>query len=73
MLCARIKDLARQNNVPIVENPPLARALYRDVKVGAEIPPSFYKAVAKIIATIMRLEDEKKRHREMAMGAGARR
>ena len=60
VFCMRIRELAKKNNVPIVENPPLARALYRDVKVGQDIPKQFYKAVAKIIATIIKLEQHKK-------------
>lgn len=59
-LSKRIRDLGRKNNVPIVANPPLARAIYRDVKVGQPIPRKFYKSVAKILATIFRLEEEKK-------------
>ncbi len=59
-LAHRIRDIAQKNNVPIIENPPLARAIYRDVKVGHDIPKKFYSAVAKIIATIFKLEEEKK-------------
>lgn len=62
--CMRIREIAKQHNVPIIENPPLARALYRDVKVGQDIPKQFYKAVAKIIATIMRLEEVRKGQNE---------
>lgn len=64
ILAKRIRELAREHRVPIVENPALARALYREVKVGGEIPNKFYKAVAKIVAAIMRLEEEKKRQIE---------
>lgn len=59
-LAQKIKEIARQNHVPIVENPPLARMLYRDVRSGSEIPAKFYKTVAKIIASIFRIEQMKK-------------
>ena len=51
----RIRQIALANGVPIVERPPLARALYRQVAVGQEIPPDFYNAVAEILAYIYRL------------------
>ncbi|MBU4524216.1 MAG: flagellar biosynthesis protein FlhB [Desulfomicrobium sp.] len=48
----RIKDIARENNVPIRENKPLARALYKVVEVGDTIPEEFYQAVAAILAQV---------------------
>lgn len=48
----RIKEIARENNVPIRENKPLARALYKVVEVGDTIPEEFYQAVAAILAQI---------------------
>jgi len=48
----RIKDLARFYGIPTVEAPPLARSLYRNVKVGSFIPPEFYRAVAAILAKL---------------------
>ncbi len=67
ILCQRIKEIAKQHNIPIVESPPLARALYREVKVGQMIPRSFYKSVAKILAAIFKLDDEKKKQRQMVL------
>ena len=55
-LAARIRELARQNTIPIVPNPPLARALYL-VEIDTEIPAQHYKAVAEIIAYVWRLRD----------------
>ena len=46
-----IRRLALENDVPIVERKPLARALYRHVQVGQEIPPDQYAAVAEVLAT----------------------
>lgn len=53
-LAARIRELARKNNVPLVENKPLARALYRSAKLGQSIKPELYKAVAEIYAFLFR-------------------
>jgi flagellar biosynthetic protein FlhB len=54
-LALRIRKLAMEHQVPIVENPPLAQALYKSAKVGQEIPASLYRAVAEILAYIYRL------------------
>jgi len=51
----RIREVAREHDVPIVPNPPLARALHDGVDLGQEIPPEHYKAVAQIISYVMRL------------------
>jgi flagellar biosynthesis protein FlhB len=49
-----IRQLAEENFIPTVEDPPTARALYAQVKIGQTIPPELFVAVAKIIASIMR-------------------
>ena len=54
-LALRIRELARRSGVPVVEEPPLARALYRRVKVGKEVPAELYKAVAVVLAHVYRL------------------
>jgi len=54
-LAQRIRQKAIENQVPIVENPPLAQALYGSVEVGQEIPPHLYRAVAEILAYIFKL------------------
>ncbi len=54
-LALRIRETAIKNQVPIVENPPLARALYGSVEVGQEIPAHLYQAVAEVLAYIFRL------------------
>jgi flagellar biosynthetic protein FlhB len=55
ILARRIRDLARDHAIPIVENPPLARALHAAVEVEDEIPPEHYQAVAEVIGYVMRL------------------
>ena len=54
LLAKKIKDIARENNVPIVENKPLARELYKKATVGDEIPQELWTAVAEILAQIFR-------------------
>ncbi len=58
-MAARIRALAQEYKVPLVANPPLARALHR-VEVDAEIPPELYKAVAELIAYVWRLQGKAK-------------
>lgn len=59
-LALRIRALAEENGVAIVENPPLARALYAAVEIDQEIPPDHYKAVAEVIGYVMRLKGERR-------------
>jgi len=54
-LALRIRQKAVEHEVPVVENPPLAQALYKSVDVGQEIPPHLYRAVAEILAYIFKL------------------
>ena len=55
-LCHRIKELARENGVPVIERKTLARALYAAVEVGQEIPYELYAAVAELLAYVFRLK-----------------
>ena len=55
-LAHRIRDVAEENDIPVVENPLLARALYAAVELDEEIPPEHYKAVAEVIGYVMRLK-----------------
>ncbi|MDP7038819.1 MAG: EscU/YscU/HrcU family type III secretion system export apparatus switch protein [Myxococcota bacterium] len=54
-LAARIRAIARQNGVPIVSQPPLARLLYRRVRTGREVPADLFQAVALVLAYVYRL------------------
>jgi flagellar biosynthesis protein FlhB len=54
-LAQTLKEVAREAGVPVLENPPLARALYRSVAVGKPIPPDLYVAVAEVLAFIYKL------------------
>ncbi|NMB11092.1 MAG: flagellar biosynthesis protein FlhB [Firmicutes bacterium] len=55
LLAARIREIASENDIPIVENPPLARTLYEATQVGREIPADLYQAVAEVLAYVYRL------------------
>jgi len=55
LVAARIRELALEHNIPIVETPPLARALYRHAELGQEIPAALYTAVAEVLAYIYQL------------------
>jgi flagellar biosynthetic protein FlhB len=51
----KIREIAEENNIPIVENAPLARALHASVEIDDTIPAEHYKAVAEVIGYVMRL------------------
>jgi flagellar biosynthetic protein FlhB len=72
ILAEEIKQQARWAGVPILENPPLARSLYRSVEPGESIPVELYAAVASILAFLyrQRVEDEMRQRRERAANAG---
>jgi flagellar biosynthesis protein FlhB len=55
LIARKIREVAEQHNIPVVENPPLARALHGTVEIDQEIPAEHYRAVAEIIGYIMRL------------------
>jgi flagellar biosynthetic protein FlhB len=55
LIAEKIKEIAREHDVPIVENKPLAQALYKGIEVGQEVPAELYSAVAEILAYVYRL------------------
>jgi flagellar biosynthetic protein FlhB len=55
LIARRIREVAQEHNIPIVENAPLARAVHATVEIDQEIKPEHYKAVAEIIGYVMRL------------------
>jgi len=54
-LARRIRQIANEHQIPVVENQPLAQALYKSAEVGQEIPAHLYRAVAEVLAYIFRL------------------
>ncbi len=59
LLAQKIKEIARENEVPIVEKPELARTIYKLADVGSLIPPELYKAVAEVLAFVYSLKKRK--------------
>lgn len=56
-----IKELAKEHDVPMIENRPLARSLYKLVEVDQEIPPELFQAVSQVIAIVIRMQERKKK------------
>jgi len=54
-IAERIKEIAAENNVPIVENPPVARALFKACEIDKEIPGDLYTAVAEVLTYVYKL------------------
>jgi flagellar biosynthesis protein FlhB len=53
-MARRIREIASAHDVMIIENPPLARSLYRTVEIGKMIPPELFRAVAEVLAYVFR-------------------
>ena len=58
LMALRIRDIARASDVRVVENPPLARALFRAVEVNRHVPPDLFRAVAELLAYVYRLNTQ---------------
>ena len=59
IIAQRIKEVAKEHDVTTVENPELARALYKTTEIGQEIPAELYAAVAEVLAFVYRLRNQK--------------
>ncbi|APJ02721.1 EscU/YscU/HrcU family type III secretion system export apparatus switch protein [Silvanigrella aquatica] len=59
LLAFKIREIAKQHDIIIVENKPLARALYKTVKVGQEVPPSLYQSIIEVIRYIYQMRGKK--------------
>ena len=59
LVAERIKAIAEEHKIPIVENKPLAQALFKGVEIGQEIPAVFYKAVAEVLSYVYRLKNKR--------------
>ena len=57
-VAANIKEIAKQNNIEIVENKPLARMLYYNVEIGDQIPPELYQMVAEVLAYVYSVKNK---------------
>jgi len=58
-IAEKIKEIAIENDIPIVENKPLAQALFKATEIGDEIPEEFFHAVAEVLAYVYRLKNKK--------------
>lgn len=56
LFAQKIKEIARKHSIPVIENPPVARALFRLVEINRPIPPDLYKAVAEILIFVYKLK-----------------
>ena len=56
LFAQKIKQIAREHNIPVIENPPVARALFRLVEINRQIPPDLYKAIAEILIFVYKLK-----------------
>ena len=56
LFAQKIKEIAREHNIPVIENPPVTRALFRLVEVNRQIPPDLYKAIAEILIFVYKLK-----------------
>ena len=56
LFAQKIKQIAREHNIPVIENPPVARALFRFVEINRQIPPDLYKAIAEILIFVYKLK-----------------
>jgi len=72
LIAQKIKELARWHEIPIVENPPLAQALYKAAEVGQMIPPKLYAAVAEILAFLYRAQMRMQSPHRAAGASGVR-
>jgi flagellar biosynthesis protein FlhB len=61
LIAEKIKEIARNSSIPIIENKPLAQTLYKTIDVGGEIPPKLYQAIAEILAYVYQLNKTRSR------------
>jgi flagellar biosynthesis protein FlhB len=70
LLAARIRELAIEHDVPLLEAPPLARALYAHVEIDQEIPAPLYAAVAQVLAYVYQLNEHRRGRRPRPAAPG---
>jgi flagellar biosynthetic protein FlhB len=62
-MAEKIKEIARQHNIPVIENKPLARTIFKTMKIGQIIPRELFTAVAEVLSYVMRLNRKKTKRR----------
>ena len=71
LLAQKIKQIARENGVMVMENKPLAQALYKTVEVGDSIPAQLYQAVAEVLVVVFRAQAELREQERMRRNRNA--
>ena len=69
-MAEKIKELAKQHNIPVIENKPLARTIFKTMKVGQVIPRELFVAVAEILSYVFRLKRKRKARRTNGASKG---
>ncbi|MFH0880877.1 MAG: EscU/YscU/HrcU family type III secretion system export apparatus switch protein, partial [Lentisphaerota bacterium] len=72
LVAQRIKSIAREHNIPVIERPEVARDLYKHVKIGQEIPGRFYSVIAEILAYLFKIGQGRIREQVTARNNAAR-
>ena len=57
----KIREVAKENDIPIVENKPLARVMFKTMEIGQQIPKELYNAIAEVLSYIFKLKQKKVR------------
>jgi len=59
LVAFKIREIAKENDIPIIENKPLARLIYKEVEIDEEIPAQMYQAIAEILALVFKMKNRK--------------
>ena len=59
LIAEKIREIAREHNIPIVENKPLARTIYKTLKIGQVVPRELFVAVAEVLSYVYKLKKRK--------------
>ena len=63
ILAMKIREIAKENDIPIIENKPLARMIYKEVEVDEEVPRDMYEAVAQVLVAVYKIKNRYKKNR----------
>ena len=63
ILAMKIREIAKENDIPIIENKPLARMIYKEVEVDEEVPKDMYEAVAQVLVAVYKIKNRYKKNR----------
>ena len=61
VLAFKIREIAKEHDIPIIENKPLARLIYKEVEIDQEIPEEMYQAVAEVLVAIYKIKNSYKK------------